>query len=232
MKTPITLLLLCAAIACRADDATVQIGLGPLLNARIVTTLTDGRLITWRDALDGVTSGEATRAAALRMGEAFAAALPDDGIFPATERHPRVVIPVSNADGASNQVRRSVGADSYTFEVPRAKYRQLWLAVMSGNGESTLELTLTYADGSHSTQGVVVPDWYFPVKDGDARWVNLALDLGKWSSANRMMEKDHHYLHGFDLGPDAGRELVSVAVAKTAKAALTLWGVTGVKAGP
>ena len=99
MKTPIALLLLCAALSCPAQEATVQIGLGPLLNARIVTTLTGGRLVAWRDALDGVTSGEATDSAALRIGEPFAAALPDDGVFPATGQHPLVKLPITNADG-------------------------------------------------------------------------------------------------------------------------------------
>jgi hypothetical protein len=225
-------MLLVSVPAAFADATTVQIALGPLLNARIVTTLTAGRLVPWRDALDGVTSGEATRAAALRIGQPFARALPDDGVFPATDQHPEVRLAFSNAEGGADQVRRSLAQDAYTIAVPPGRYGQFWIFVMSGNGESTLRLRLSYADGPGEVSDLVVPDWYFPVKDGEAGRVNLASDLGKWSSANQLMEKDHHYLHGFDLAPDSRRVLVSVGVAKTAKAVLTLWGAAAVAAAP
>ena len=211
-----------------AAAATIQIDLVPLLNARIVTTLTGGQLAPWRDSLDGSTSGEATFAAANKIGESFAAALPDDGIFPATDRHPRVELHFCNADGAGNQVRRSLAADDYHVEVPKQAFRQFWIFVMSGYGESTVQLRLSYADGTEETRDLVVPDWYFPVKDGDARRINLAENLGKWDRENRLMEKDHHFLHGFDLAPDPRRALVGVTVHKTASAVITLWGATGV----
>lgn len=207
---------------------TVQIDLRSLCNARIITTLTDGHLVPWRDSLDGVTSGEATLAAAKKIGEPFAQALPDDGIFPATDRHPRVVLNFNNADGTSNQVRRSLVADEYAIAVPSQAYQQFWIFVMSGFGESTLRLRLGYADGSTEVRDLVVPDWYFPVKDVDPHRVNLAEDLGKWSSENHQMEKDHHFVHGFDLSPDPKRVLTSVKITKTAKAVLTLWGATAV----
>jgi hypothetical protein len=207
---------------------TVQVDLQPLFNARIVTTLTAGRLIPWRDSLDGSTSGEATLAAAVKIGEPYAQALPDDGVFPATARHPRVVLAFTNVDGSGNQVRRSVGADEFTLEVPRQSYRQFWIFVMSGNGESHLRVRLVYASGPAEEQDVVVPDWYFPVSTIDPHRVNLAEDLGKWSQENRMMEKDHHYLHGLDLGPDSRRVLVAVTIRKSRAAVLTLWGATGV----
>jgi hypothetical protein len=226
------LALLIAVPGAFADQPPVQIALGPLLNARIVTTLTAGRLVPWRDALDGVTSGEATRAAALRIGQPFSLALPDDGVFPATDRHPLVKLAFSNAEGGSNQVRRSLSEDAYAIPVPPGRYGQFWIFVMSGNGESTLRLRLSYADGHGEESSLVIPDWYFPVKDGEARRVNLASDLGKWSSSSELMEKDHHYLHGFDLGPDPRRVLISVRVSKTAKAVLTLWGATAVAAAP
>ena len=148
MKSTLALLAFLVAVpGAFADTSAVQVGLGPLLNARIVTTLTEGRLVPWRDALDGVTSGEATRAAALHIGQPFAQALPDDGVFPATGRHPRVELAFANAEGVSNQVRRSLAEDAYTIPVPPGRYGQFWIFVMSGNGESTLRVRLTYADG-------------------------------------------------------------------------------------
>ena len=233
IKIPIySIVLACTALAASAAEPVTQVDLGPLLNARIVTTLTAGRLVPWRDALDGITSGEATHAAAVAIGEPFSQALPDDGIFPETDAHPRVALSFSNAEGSANQVRRSLAADSYVIPVPPARYSQFWIIVMSGYGESTVHLSLTYAEGPPGTTDMVIPDWYFPIKQGTPHAVNLASDMGKWSSSNHLMEKDHHFLHAFDLSPDPKRVLVGVAVSKTAKAVLTLWGATAVKAAP
>jgi hypothetical protein len=206
----------------------VQIDVQSLLNARIVTTLTDGRLVPWRDSLDGSTSGEATLAAATKIGEPFSRALPDDGLFPARGDRPRVELHFTNTDGTGNQVRRSLAADEYTIPVPSHAYRQFWIFLMSGFGESTLHVRLAYTDGSAEVRDLVIPDWYFPVPAGDARRVNLADDLGKWNQANHLMEKDHHFLHGFDLAPDPRRVLAAVTITKLPKAVLTLWGAVGV----
>lgn len=229
---PLVLLVSGMLPACLAfsQGRIVQIDLRELLNARVVTTMTSGSLATWSDALDGVTSGEATRAAALAIGEPFAQALPDDGVFEATSGHPRMKLAFSNADGRSPQVRRSLGEDTYTIKVPEGRFAQLWLALMSGYGESTVRFSLHYAEGPDQVFEVVVPDWYFPASATDRRWVNLASDMGKWSSSNHLMEKDHHYLHGFNLEPDSARTLLSVRVEKAKKAALTLWGATAVSA--
>jgi len=43
-----------------------------------------------------------------------------------------------------------------------------------------------------------------------------------------MREKNHHYIHGVDLHPDAAKKLVSVHLAKTAPGYLVFWGATGV----
>jgi hypothetical protein len=232
MKNPplpcLVVLLAAGLVTASLSAAPVAVDLRSLFNARIVTTLTDGQLAPWREALDGVTSGEATRAAAERIGEPFAQALPDDGVFPATARHPRIALAFGNADGHGNQVRRSLGADEFSFAVPAYAYREFWIFVMSGNGESHLRVDLKYADGTIGSQELIVPDWYFPVPADDPHRLNLAEDLGKWSRENRLMEKDHHYLHGLDLRPDSSRVLVAVTIHKAAPAALTLWGATGI----
>jgi hypothetical protein len=220
--------LLFAGAACSIHAETIQIDLRALLNARIVTTLTDGQLVAWSDSLDGSTSGEATLAAATKIGEPFSRALPDDGIFPATAHHPRIELHFSNAAGTGNQVHRSLAADEYTIPVPVHAYRQFWIVAMSGFGESTLRVRLAYTDGSAEVRDLVIPDWYFPISAGDPRRGNLAEDLGKWNQANHLMEKDHHFLHGFDLAPDPKRVLSAISITKLPKAVLTLWGAVGV----
>lgn len=211
-----------------ATAATLQVDLTSLLNARIVTTLSGGRLVPWTDALDNAGSGEATCSAALRMGDANPRALPDDGLFPATASHPRVRLHFSDARATGDQVHRSVGRDDFKIAVPPTHYRQLWIFCMSGLGKSLLTVTLSYTDGSSVQKRLTVPDWYFPAQDNDPRLCNLAGNLGKWGKDNRMMEKDHHYLVGIDLAPDARRTLTGVRIEKSDSGVLTLWGMTGV----
>ena len=67
-------------------------------------------------------------------------------------------------------------------------------------------------------------------RPGDTNVFSLAKNLPKWDLAGRMKEQDHHYLHGVDVHPNAGKELVSVQVTKPAPAYVVFWGATGVTA--
>ena len=60
---------------------TVQFAVSPLLNARVVTTLSESKLVTWNQGIDGTWSGLATRSAAESMGSKGVIALPDNGTF-------------------------------------------------------------------------------------------------------------------------------------------------------
>src|SRR5258708_5430768 len=76
-------------------DQVVQVPVDALLNARAVTTLTGGRLVTWTVGIDGNGSadGYLTAAASKFHNDPPALkALPDDGRFPADARHPEVVL--------------------------------------------------------------------------------------------------------------------------------------------
>lgn len=225
LKTLASLSLLTLAGLAMAE--TVQVDIRPLLNARIVTTLTDGKLVTWRDSLDNAGSGMATQAAAAKMGDAKFKALPDDGIYPANDRHPLVKLHFTNADGSSNQVRRSIAADAYDIAVPSKHYRSLALFCMSGMGASQLTLTLKYADGSTETRQIEAPDWWNTMPKEDSLRYDLGSDMGKWDDKNKLMETDHHYLTGLELRPNPSKALTLVRLEKTAPGVLTLWGVTG-----
>jgi hypothetical protein len=215
-------------LAALAAADTVQIPVGTLLNARPVTTLTGGALIAWTEGLDGPYSGEATASAARRMGDAVPKALPDDGFFPATSRHPEVRLHFDNADGTGKQVRRSMEADTFSFAVPPGRYRRLMVFCMSANGASSLSARIDYSDGSEE-RALSVPDWFNPVAESDPNRFNLASDLAKWDQANRKTEPDHHYLHGLELNPMATRTLNRVRIAKTRAGVLTFWGATGIR---
>lgn len=211
------------------SQKVVQIDIKNLLNARIVTTWSNGKLVTWTDALDNGSSGEATRTAADKMGNSTALALPDDGIFPANDKHPLVKLNFSNSETSGNQVHRSIGVDSFLVKVPKAKYTKIWMFYMSGNGNSALKVKLKYADGTIETREIEVPDWYFPVPENETKRCNLAVNLGKWGNDNKMMEADHHYITGIDAQPNPAKALTEVSVIKSQQGVLTLWGVTGVQ---
>lgn len=204
----------------------LQADIKSLLNARIVTTLSNNKLVLWTESLDAGKSGMATQAAVLTNGDKTSIALPDDGVFPANEFHPKVVLNYSNAKPNGFQARRSIGVDSFTIITPKNKYEKVFLFCMSGNGKSTLNIQLIYSDKTVETCERYVPDWFFDLKPTDTNLCVLARNMGKWDNTNKLMEADHHYIHGVILQPNPNKKLVGVDVRKEQKAVLTLWGVT------
>jgi hypothetical protein len=225
---PLSLLLFASACVSSRGAETIQVDVRSLLNARPVTIVSAGKLVAWTEGLDGDYSGIATMAAGKLMGDAVPKALPDDGRFPATDKHPEVVLHFRNEDATGKQVRRSMGADTFTAVVPPGRYTRLSIFCMSANGASSLSVQLQYSDGTE-TRALTVPDWYHQLPSGDANRFYLAYDLAKWDKANRKTEPDHHYLFGLELSPAQGRVLTAFKVTKTAAGALTFWGATGMR---
>src|SRR5438045_2470738 len=77
---------------------TIQIDISSILNARPVTTLTNGKLITWTKGIDGGGAGDGylTASAALFNGDSAVHALPDKSVFAATAYHPEIVLHYNN----------------------------------------------------------------------------------------------------------------------------------------
>ena len=86
---------------------------------------------------------------------------------------------------------------------------------------------IKYVDGTFEQREVLLPDYYNDAPAGDTNIFSLAANLAKWNASGRMTEQDHHHIHGVDLHSDAGKELVSVQVGKTAPSYLVFWGATG-----
>lgn len=215
-------------------ETVVRIPVDSILNTRSVTTLTDGKLVTWQVGIDGGGTGDGylTLAAALFNGDKNPKALPDSGRIPANARHPEIVLNYSNADGAGNQTRYVRGAGDFSFRVPPAVYSRLFLYFTSAEGSSSLTFTLSYADSSREVVNVEMPDYYNDLKADDPVLFYVVKDLAKWNRQNRMAEPNHHNIDGVELHPAAGKTLVGVKVAKTAKGYLVFWGATGIATGP
>ncbi len=214
-----------------AAEAVVQIPVGPLLNARAVTTLTEGKLVTWTMGIDGNGGGDGylTSAASIFHGDKNIKALPDTSLIPADARHPAIQLHWSNSDGTGNQTRALHGADSFTVAVPQGIYSKLFLVFTSSEGSSTLTFTLIYSDGEEK-KTIELPDYFNVIAATDANCFNLITDLAKWSKTNGVAENNHHMVDGVELHP-AAKTLTAVKVAKTAKAYLVFWGATGITTG-
>lgn len=216
-------------------EQVVQVPLDQtFLNGRTVTTLTAGALVPWTKGVDGggTFSGYMTKAAStFHKDPENLAALPDDGVFAASARHPEVVLHFANAaDAQSQQTRFVQGAGTFTFAVPPAIYSKVFLFATSAEGESSLKVTLAHA-AANDIVNVVVPDYYANVAANDPVVFNLATNLPKWSKTHQVLEADHHNLTGIELLPKADQVLTSVTVEKAEKGYLVFWGATGIATG-
>jgi hypothetical protein len=223
------------------DPEAVQIDVKDILNARVVSTVTDGKVNKLKIDIDGA-GGHATQSAAELLDPKNpnpaknAIALPNDGKFPANEKHPEVVLNYKDGDGDANQCRRVTGANEFSFAVPEKKYTQMWLWVTSGQGPSDIHMILTYKDGTTETHDIQVPDWFWELKkdaknprEDDKNRCNLALDLSKFSKQGPVIQNElrHHSIHGVDAQPNPAKELVKVTVKKEKGGLMCFYGATG-----
>ena len=229
--------LLVAATGLVAGDyrdaaLTVQLPVKALLNARVVTTVSNGTLIPWNKGIDDKWSGLATRGAADAMGSQAKFALPDDGVFPANAFHPAVRLHFANANASESQVRftgKQV-ADRYAIGTGDERYASLSLFFMSAFGTSEISVELAYTDKTTELKQYAVVDWAALVPETETRYF-LAANLAKWGPKNTELEKDHHYLLGINLQPDPAKAIARVTISKPASAtSLVFWGATGYRA--
>ena len=231
-RLPLILAILVAFAGGSRASEVIQVDVRAILNARSVTTLTDGRVVPWTVGVDGggAADGYMTREASVFQGDKDPRALPGDGCFAATALHPAVRLNFSNADGKGGQTRAIAGAAEFGFPVPAARYARMLLFLTSAEGPSHLAVALTYADGTEDKREFLLPDYYNDAPPHDPDVFPLASNLATGNSIGRMAEADHHFIHGLDVHPDPGKVLRHVKVGKTADAYLVFWGATGVTA--
>jgi hypothetical protein len=214
---------------CEKNNRTVQFNISTLLNARPVTILCNNKLITWTKGIDGngIGDGYLTLSAALSNGDKNPHALPDDPIFPANNSHPEIKLHYSNKDSVNKQACAVAGEGEIAFSVPQAKYKEIYLALTSSEGASTLQIQFKYADGTE-VKNFVLPDYYIDIKPDDPNLCYLAHDLAKWGNKNNMTEKDHHNIDLLNIHPNPARKLKSVTISKSKPGYLVFWAATGV----
>jgi len=219
--------------ATRAHSATVQVNLEKLLNARVIITQRQGQLQLMDHTLDHGYSILITKTAADVSKAGRLNALQDSGLFPANDRHPEVRLNYADGDGGPQVCRMSAQTETIAIPVQQARYHQMQAFFISANGPTPISVTLRYADGSMRKQSTKVPDFYFLPTAADPGWFVLVDDFGKVDKQGKMTETDHHYIHGLDLNPDAGKVLLQVELTKeNSGSVLNLFGLTGTTVNP
>ena len=207
----------------------IQIDVSSVLTARVITVVNAGAIVAMRDDIDGA-GGLATQAASALLGNKNAHPMPDNATFPATDRHPEVVLSYGNDDSTRNQARRCMGQDIFDFPVPPARYAHLYLFCTSGWGASKISVNLFYADHSVERRELEVPDWFWELKPDDSIRSYLATDLGKWDKKNKMVEDRHHFIFSLDTAPSSQKTLVKIAIRKAPSGLMVFYGATGTPA--
>lgn len=204
----------------------IQIDVRNILNARSVTTLGKGKLTTWATGIDKE-NGYLTMAAALFMGDKNPHALPDDPLFPANQSHPEILLHYSNDAATQNQTMCIPDSGEFVFKVPGHKYSDMYLSLTSSYGTSSLQIELTYAEGSE-TKSFVLPDWFKDIPDNDPDFSYVAHNMGKWSNKNNLKEIDHHNIDALNIHPNPDRTLKKIKLKKLPGGYLVFWAATGV----
>jgi hypothetical protein len=205
---------------------TVQVNIKSILNARAVSTFSNGKIYTWTRGIDGNGYGDGyvTHSVAVHLNYT-GHTLPDSARFPANANHPTMLLNFSNSDSTNFQTHYLSGSDSVTFSVPEGNYSKVFLALTSSEGSTTVGVVLNYLDGPASST--------FTLNDYDVGnsagvfFVDSAMQ--KWNNQNSPGDNFGHALNGFGVTANPAKTLTSVKlVKKTAGSYLVFWGATGV----
>jgi hypothetical protein len=240
LLTPITLIALAASSVARADTV-VQVPIDSLLNARPVSTLTNGVVVPWTagQGVDGNGGGDgfATQAVAGKLGYNVLA-LPNDGIFPAANGLPEIDLHFSNDTPATSFQAHNAHANiaaSIQFAVPQATYSKIFLVMTDSENADMLTVTMTYADSTTSMVGpFTMPDYDqgLPANTAEVSYFSL-FSSQKWSLADVPNDNMGHSITGVTLTPTAAKALTGIEIAKPADGHyLVFWGAAGIATSP
>jgi len=216
--------------SCAAADSNqiVQVNLDKLLNARVIITQKEGQLQLADHALDHGNSILITKTAAEASKAGQLNPLPSSSLIAADARHPEVKLHYADGNGGPQVCQISDHEATIACPVPPNHYQQVQAFFISADGSTPIVVTLHYTDGSASQRTTRVPDFFFLPKETDTGWFVLVDDFGKVDAKGHKTEANHHYIHGFDLSPDAGKILQQVEIHKgPSGSVLNLFALTG-----
>ena len=115
----------------------------------------------------------------------------------------------------------STAMTPFTFNVPVAVYTQLQIYATGGNGGSTINYTLTYADSSTSSSTLALPDWCLGTLGGGQYALVGVYRVQNGDALNGENPQDICNIYALDLNPDTGKALSSVTFADTGGSSTT-----------
>jgi hypothetical protein len=215
---------------------TVQVNIKTILNARAVSTFSNGTIYTWTRGIDGNGHGDGyvTHSVAVHQNRTDVLVLPDSARFPANANHPTMILNYSNSNSTDFQTHFLAhdsagstysGIDSVNFLVPQGNYSKLYFALTSSEGGCNIDFVLTYSDGPVKTT-LSIPDYAQGLSAGS---FYVDSNMAKWNNQNAPVELTGHNLNGIGVTANSSKILTSVKLIKRSTSSyLVLWGVTGV----
>ncbi|MEZ6088781.1 MAG: FG-GAP-like repeat-containing protein [Pirellulaceae bacterium] len=200
----------------QASSSIDHIDLSSVFNADVIRNRSNGTDDDDNDPVDDSQGLLVTDAWAISQN-ANGNGLPNDGFFPATAFHPDVQLAYRNDNDGDNAVLLNDLGESVTFNVSASEIESLTLFGFAAQGQSDVELTLNYADGSVSLE-TRFTDWFDNPVDGtasgDAVRYQLIDGMDRSSSGNFQNSNDPAVFgHRFHIDPL--RKLNSVTLTKT-----------------
>jgi hypothetical protein len=222
-------------------QTVVQIDIDSLLDARPVSTLTNGVVVPWTQGqgIDGNGGGNgfATEGVAAKLGYK-GPTLPSNGIFPAAKGLPEFDLHFSDSNAATSFQAHNVHANvvgSIQFAVPQATYSTIYLVLTDSEQADTLTVTMTYADSTTSMVGpFTMPDYDqgLPANTKDVSYFSL-FSGQKWSQTDQPNDNMGHSITGVTLAPTPTKSLTSIEIAKPSDGHyLVFWGAVGIATSP
>jgi hypothetical protein len=140
----------------------VQIDVTSVLTQDTVLNDSEGKLDPTQDPMDIHLNYLATESAMKALDSS--GGVPDDAFFAATKDNPNVQLHWDNASDGPNAraIHPNQGPTTFSFDVPEHSYEHFQVYMVSTDGDSTVDFTLTYSDNSSDMQKMVVRDWFFP----------------------------------------------------------------------
>jgi hypothetical protein len=220
-----------------AQAAPVQFDISSVFNSDSVVNAPSGTIDTTQSAVDGGSYSLATQGA-LDAGctspwDPPVKGLPNNGQFAGNGDHPDVTLAYRNSNNGNN-ARRSEPDDQFSFSVPHNKYRKIHFFGISGDGPSSVKLTLKYTDDSTQVKEFVIGDWFeAPV----AGTYTLIEQMDRMNPAGTECDESPHefstaHIFGKRMKPNKSKTLKKITIKKVGGSGtvLTTLGVTGVKA--
>ncbi|HEX8205347.1 MAG TPA: hypothetical protein VF587_04745 [Solirubrobacteraceae bacterium] len=156
--------------------------------------------------------------------------LPDNGLFALTDVHPAVQLGFAEGNNGSNVWRTSVDGENRTIEAPDQRYSRVVLLVASAQGESSIDVTLSYSDAtSGSVLNIPVSDWF---TDPAVGAYSLIDGMDRMDPAGtQCFDVDDGAIFGYPIEVNPTKTLTSINVEKddASGSFLLLFGAIGEK---